>query len=88
MALERSAWDARLMCRWTSAEVLTSRRLQINLPEFNCTDMHGAVEFSKAILPMVREVIVIVGDRPDILYKRQGRKWEAFDLRHLNLVLR
>lgn len=55
------------------------RRAVIWVPEDCCTDMAGAIRLAQKIDRRVREVHVNEGHTLDVVYRRTGRTWVAFD---------
>lgn len=61
----------RLQCRWLGWEPVKDDGLVLRVPEWNAPDMSGTIDIAKAVMPSVRMVTVMVGDRPDIRYGRR-----------------
>ena len=68
-------WDKRLVCAWSKVTVPFAKTVEITVDEDCCTDMIGAVKFSKAVLPDVERINVIAGSKLDISYVNKGRGW-------------
>ena len=78
-----SNYDEDLKCCWHSWRVVSPGCLVLEVKEFNCTDMTGAITVGKRLMPDVQEITVYSGDVPDILYFRQGSRWSSTSLRLL-----
>ena len=77
----RAMWNNDLVCGWESLIVIDDGHLALNLPEYNCCDMRGAIKIAKAICPLVWRIDAFSGGEPDTTYFIQGGKWVARDLR-------
>ena len=58
--------------------------LILYVPEEDCTDQSGAIEYAKGIDPRVKSILVISGDRKDIRYHRRDHNtddWRVQELR-------
>ena len=68
-----------LQCFWLSWSVLGENVLRLDLPPGSCTDMAGAVQTGRALLPGVAEIYVFCDGKPDVCYARRAIKgsWVA-----------
>jgi hypothetical protein len=50
----------------------------IVLPEYNCTDMAGAIALFERLDPHVRTIVTTSGDDVDTRYEQSGGEWRAY----------
>ena len=48
------------------------------LPEFNCTDMAGAIALFERIDPHVKIIVTTAGDECDTRYEQSGGEWLSY----------
>ena len=78
LAAAMSAARSQLCCTLVRVEVDFERhRAVLHLPESECTDMTGAIDYCRAIDPDVRSIQTMSGHDPDTLYQRSDGEWLA-----------
>jgi len=50
----------------------------IVLPEYNCTDLAGAIALFERLDPHVRTIVTTSGDDVDTRYEQSGGEWRAY----------
>ena len=79
MDLQTELFNKELMCsllRVTADYDLTSVHL-ILYPN-NCTDMAGAIKFSKRLMPNVTHIMTVSGRERETAYILEHGKWRAY----------
>lgn len=66
-----------LKCSWTAIRPVSERGVAIDVPELNSTDMRGAIDFSKSVLPLVDEITVFRDGLKDIVYSKTCAGWQS-----------
>ena len=74
-----ATYNSQIKTVWLSVRPLRDGELRIDLPAECCTDMSGAIEWAKAIMPGVYRIETYSGDRSDTTYFWDGVKWRALD---------
>lgn len=71
------AYDARLRCHWLCVTALSAQALRIEVVNANHCDHAGAVEFAKAVMPGVREVVIRDAGKECAALRVRDSNWSA-----------
>ena len=74
-------WCSVLACEWISWAVVGDGILRLDMPEYQCCDMRGAIKIAQVLCPLVRRIDTYAGGALDITYSRRGGEWVALDQR-------
>ena len=76
MSIEYERSDE-LQCCWDKWVFIDPTKLELYLPEYNCTDMGGCIRVAKALMPKVNMITVFEAGVLTTNYKKIGGKWKA-----------
>lgn len=76
MSKER-AYDARLRCHWLCVTALSAQALRIDVVNGDHCDHAGAIEFAKAVMPGVREVVIRAAGKECAALRVRDSNWSA-----------
>lgn len=73
-----SVFSNSLMASWRSWEVLGKNELGLSMIPGDCTDMQGAIQAAKALMPDVQLIRTFSGRKSDTVYRKKADgTWEA-----------
>ena len=72
-----SNWSSGLQCDWVAWRVVDSGILRLDMPDFECCDMSGAIKTAKALCPTVRRIDTYSGGKLDTMYVMESDKWTS-----------
>lgn len=72
-------YSPELKCCWLKWTVESVDRLALRVPDFQCTDMTGAIEIGRRLMPNVTVIRVFNDDGLDTQYVLEGEpgEWRA-----------
>ncbi|MGA9918754.1 MAG: hypothetical protein WBR17_40100 [Paraburkholderia sp.] len=71
------AYDARLRCHWLCVTALSAQALRIEVVNGDHCDHTGAVEFAKAVMPGVRELVICDPSKHCTTLRVRDSDWSA-----------
>ena len=78
MDLETKLFNKELMCSLIDVQAdFINKSVQLTLCRNHCTDMTGAIKFSKRLMRDVRTIITTSGRKEDTVYMLRDGEWRS-----------
>ena len=78
-------FNEKLKCYLNELRIFENDQIEIYIPKHNSTDMRGAINISKGIMPDVCRITVYAGGKLDIEYRlcNDNRQWSSYNYREI-----